>query len=757
MWKKHENRRDLFCSILQRYWTRFIWNWDVLLHGNPTVDLYNSVKLAGGGELGFGVGEEEWGSGEREVLEGFIGRTEGLLDLIVGRYGDAPSPDGGRRTRAPHLSKDSPPWLAKGESSRAEDGVIFCGVGSISKTSLTSISQWMESIYMHGDATYGVGENPSARPRHRRKRRKVDRESSQGEEVVPPIMRSPPAKRLDLRRSGIERNASPRGIPPPLVSVVERSLDDAVAKAAAKTSAPTGIGHRRITSDASQKTSQQDSMFSTQKMMKYLSLGYGSSWTLNRNGFEANDSPDVEDDTDHPSDKVEAQVAGLSTGAQLHEFDPTPDVTDEETEPFVQRLEESIGKFLIGLSGDLENTEFEDESNDERTEGDVPRTGTTIREAPNRILLRTLTVEMSSSRLTERASAKQVPSPPSRSTLDENSSVGKTSRAGSVDGARPIIAHERVQIAVYVHQPFIFVFLFELHTSNLTIPSFYRAIHHTLGPLQKSLLRSTDIERWRERMRDSLGVETNTSSAKNHDQPSLPDSKDVADLHDLLYDPMKGTIRTSIPNIPLPGSIAAKGLHRSNQTVHPITVSGSWYTLGIPIGPSSEDTMNSSSAATLVKTDWTRIEALNVHTHILNTWDATRDKRGGFTDARPSDRESKRTIKTGRNWWIVWMKIGPDDRAMGDSSINRPKEAILVRRAPQEHSSTGREKSQSRSDTRSASSTGKWLLREQPRTRAVSGSASTAPTASTAGAKAVTEGVGFDAKKWVESLLRLTV
>ena len=50
-----------FCSILDKYWLRFASNWDVLLHASPAVDIYNGIKLAGAGELGVGVGEEEWG------------------------------------------------------------------------------------------------------------------------------------------------------------------------------------------------------------------------------------------------------------------------------------------------------------------------------------------------------------------------------------------------------------------------------------------------------------------------------------------------------------------------------------------------------------------------------------------------------------------------------------------------------------------------------------------------------------------------
>jgi hypothetical protein len=63
---------DKFSAILDRFWTRFCRNWDVLLHGNPAVDIFGGLKLAAGGELGYGVGEEDWGSGDREVLEDLV-------------------------------------------------------------------------------------------------------------------------------------------------------------------------------------------------------------------------------------------------------------------------------------------------------------------------------------------------------------------------------------------------------------------------------------------------------------------------------------------------------------------------------------------------------------------------------------------------------------------------------------------------------------------------------------------------------------
>ena len=762
LWKKHEKKRDLFYTILHRYWTRFIWNWDVLLHGNPSAELYDAVKLAGGGELGVGVGEEEWGSGEREVLEDFAARTDGLVDLIVGRYGDASPATKGKDKKYAHMGKPSSAWLGNGESARAEDGIIFSGVGGISKPSLTTLSHWMNTIYVHGDGAYGVGENPSSHPRHHRKRRKVDKEILQGVRARRSAgtahhrVRSPATNGPDLRRRAIANTTTSPGIPAPLVTAVERSLDKAIAKADSKTTAGHDDSDLTASDGKGEETAERDTVFSTGKMMKYLSLGYGSSWTLNPNGFNAESSSKASDDTNAEGDKDKTHTTESLPGAQLEELDPTPEVSDEDERPFVQRLEESIGKFLIGLSGDLENTEFEDESNDERPDNAALDSAAMPREVPKRIFLRTLVTEMSTSRFSGKPSLEQFSSQASGSVAGNESSKGKTSAGASVDGSQPVVTHEKVRVAVYVHQPFIFVFLFQPHTSNLTIPSFYRAIHHTLGPLQKSLLNSTDPERWRERMRGAMGLSSDPSIEDGGSQILTPESTDITEIYDLLYDPAKSTVRTSIPNIPLPGSLAAEGLHRSQQGVRPITVSGSWYTLGIPIGSSPiENSTNLSSATTLIKSHWTRIEALNVHTHILGMWSATRDKQTGLTQARPNSEESERTVKTSRSWWIVWMNLPSPKQITCSSSTNCTREAILVRRSPQERTVSSRDISGLRSEARSGSSAGKWLLRDQPRNREASGS--TISSLGAANAKGVTEGVGVDAKKWVEALLRLTV
>lgn len=681
------------------------------------MEIYNGIKLSGGGELGVGVGEEEWGSGEREVLEGFVTRTEGLVDLVVGRYGDEPvatSKEDNTNTRT--NTHGPPPWLGNGESIRASDGVIFSGTGAVSRRSLITVSQWMETIFKEGSGAYGIGDNPNARPRHRRKRRRVVNESSSKKPTSSredSQMRSAHGHGTDLRRRAMKNNATTPGIPAPLVGAVEQSLNDAVSKSQQRQESPNPKKEKIEEALDGGQTHAQPSLFGTDKMMKYLSLGYGSSWTLNPRGFSSENTDEQTPNAETISDNTQTNSINgqakqdkdeaMGREAHLDHVDPTPEVSDDER-TFVQRLEQSIGKFIIGLSGDLENADFDSDADEDENEM------SNVSQKEQRIYLRTLMVEMTRHRLGDRASLDRSSSRASRDSAGSMRSTNdpKTSASASVDGAQPNISHEKLQVAIYVHQPFVFVFLFELHTPSLTIPSFYRNIHHQLGPLQTPLLRSTDPARVAGRMAGLMGNEHSTTVAQGGVESN--------NIYDVIYDPVKMTVRTTVPNIPIPGSLAAEGLASRSSTV---TVSGSWYTLGIPIGNS----IPSASQATpekLVQSDWTRVDAINAHTQILNTWSATRNTS-----------ELERTVKTGRGWWVLWIKVPSNNNTQF-------KEAFIVRKA------VGIAR-----DARGGGS-GRWLLKEQSR----DGTGNDASNSATS-AKGMSEGVGLDARKWVEGLMHL--
>ncbi|EEA27824.1 hypothetical protein TMatcc_003882 [Talaromyces marneffei ATCC 18224] len=616
--------RDSFCKLLSRFWNRFVRHWLVLLNGNPGVDLFNGVKLAVGGELGIGVGEEEWGSGEREVLEDYVSRTNGLVDLVVSRFGDAPSqPPPSPAKGTPGKEQAEPGiWLGSDQAPRPSDGVIFSGVGAISRRSLASISHWMEWIYRYGEAAYGVDENPSS-GRSRRQRR------ARQKAVSASPSRPSGLKKIDPKPEPQSGRTSP-GIPPPLVVGTP----------------PT------VQSSSTSDQTIEESGISAETVMKYLTLGYGSAWKIP--GISVN-----------ASDEATVPANGTENGVQ----DVTPKKNDGDA---------AQGKFIIGLIDDLEE-EFSDEDNPDESVFFLPQNQ---EDKNRRTLLRTLQVEV-----TESASYNN----------------GEDTFTDQV--------HKKLQVLVYVRQPFMFTFLFDLRTPSLTLPSFYRSIHHQLGPLQRPLLSSTSPLNVARRiyLSDSdAGEKKRSSSVINNP------------IYDLVYDPGNLTVRSSIPNIPEPGS---HGHTHSYER----------------------------------QTQWSRLEALHVHSQFLNTYIETR--------TRPLEME--RTCKTSRGWWLIWVRIRDDEQPQppqpssqqheNPPTISASKEAFLIRKASDAlASSTGGSGVLGGARHAREGSSGIRFLRD------LSGASSTTAAGaagntndSTSAPGRLTEGLGFDAHKYIESLLSL--
>ncbi len=235
-------QRVKFVSILTRYWDQFLSTWNVLLHGNPACSVFGGVKVAACGELGMGVGEEERGSGERDALEDLIGRTEGLVDLVVGKYGDHDSiGDGG--------SQDAEQWIGTGNEPGAEDGAIFLGVGALSRHSLRAITYWMEDMYSWAESAYGVQDSPSSTRSHPKKKRSAARRAASSQAASPGtgIGTLPEV----LQDSGASGSVSGKPPKPDVGGEQEGGMD---------------------------------------KIFNYLKLGYGTSWSLT--GSPSAESPD---------------------------------------------------------------------------------------------------------------------------------------------------------------------------------------------------------------------------------------------------------------------------------------------------------------------------------------------------------------------------------------------------------------------------------------------------------------------------------
>ncbi|KAL8908608.1 MAG: hypothetical protein Q9207_000696 [Kuettlingeria erythrocarpa] len=594
--------RSKFCAILKRFWDDFVWNWNVLLHGNPAVDIFNGVKLAAGGELGIGVGEEEWGSGEREVLEGFIERTDGLVDLLVSRFGEMTS------TTDAALSDDD--WH-QGCDPRPSDGVIFSGIGAIGRPSIKRIANWVVSLFKHGQDAYGVRESPVAVNRRRKK--------SESLEVRAGISQAATKREQRPLTTASSRTTTAHscdfGIPAPIVGAPTQAH---LQRPRNSRESPDHTVAQTVHTQAA--ATYGDYAFGSDRLMKYVTFGlYGS-----KSGTPSTDI------SKGPSGAVgtgREKGKGGNRAVRVKEHSSNPSST----------LDVSPGYFMVGLQGDLDDEDALDFAAERE---DTKRTDSTS----SRILVRTLV-------------------------------VGRT-RKGATKAVHPLptdtgpgleILHDRLRVIVYVKRPFIFTFLFELHTDSLAIPSFYRSLHHQLGPLQQPLLNSTSPVKVSERLSEASAPR------------SIVTTRSSQPINDLVYDPCNLTVHTTIPNIPEPGS--------------------------------------SASAPTVGQASWTRVEALSVHSQIMNTYTSTR-RRGS---------EFERTCKTNRGWWVVWMRV-PHVAASQQLKQMVYREAFLIRKA---------------SDY-------------VPAAKVLGGSWGKAAGASSGWAPGkLAEGIGIDARQYIEGLVSL--
>lgn len=305
-----------------------------------------------------GVGEEEWGSSERDVLEDFARRTEGLVDVIVSRFGDASPLQQAKSSTDPntlHVS-EAETWIGSGKAVQATDGVVFSGTGSLSRKSLRDVSHWVESIYCRGDHAYGVRDNPTAdRRKRRRKPLKPETEVS--------LSKAADAALQDRSRlATAERDLDPPlGIPPPIVKAAESSLKKASA-------AVENNGAQDESSAKGGSKAMLASLGDTETWVKYMTLGYGTAWGGKKAVGESQPAPEQPAPKRTPSPEA------------MRYIEPAPDVDVAEEKRTLQIQQENDGYFLIGLKGDMADKEVDDE-NDEGNWN-------------NRIQLRTIHVEI---------------------------------------------------------------------------------------------------------------------------------------------------------------------------------------------------------------------------------------------------------------------------------------------------------------------------------------------------------------------------
>ncbi|KAH6968408.1 hypothetical protein HG530_007472 [Fusarium avenaceum] len=291
------NRRTKFITILSRYWDLHLSTWNVMMHGNPARDIFGGIPIASCGELGVGVGEEDRGSGERAVLEGLVGRIEGLVDLVVSKFGDydpeSPPPN--------DTYGDPEQWLGTGREPSPDDGAIFLGTGALSRKSLRDVTHWMEDLYTWGDHAYGIIESPTSVRRGKR-RRAADRAQQATQDQTQTAATSEPVK----------------------PTAEEQSTDNP-------------------NKDTPQVQATEDGRLD--KMVSYLKLGYGTYWSLSSSGAGA-DAGTGDSSTDKPqnTDQGHGSTQDISKLARPSLAERTPSY-------------EAAGHYLIGLKGEI-NAEY---------------------------------------------------------------------------------------------------------------------------------------------------------------------------------------------------------------------------------------------------------------------------------------------------------------------------------------------------------------------------------------------------------------
>lgn len=556
-------KRPKFMSILGRFWDSFAISWNVLMHGNPASSLYGGIKLAACGELGVGVGEEDRGSGEREVLEGFVGRIEGLVDVIVSKFGDGES-DVGDKEENNRPAQPSQPWLGSGNEPAAEDGAVFLGTGALSRKSLRDVSHWVEDLYQWGENAYGVIDNPSSTRRSRKPRfdHSIRGKKSLGDKRNSTEERgliASPTKSVESQTSPIEETMTT--LPPP--SIVSRHTAGSKGYHFRGPSLKRAPGSSTSTDGEPQST----------KLMQYLKLGYGTHWSLAGTSAKSELDQKVTDPPNKPSSENNQETSAPETAAVG---------LDGSSRDRKSSHDDSQSHYMIGLLGDL------DEEDSKIYPEDILKENGQQQNA--RLLLRTLTVELE--REEDARAEADISIDLSTNEKDSHSILTSSEHTGTSHASfdsQDRNKTKKLRVVVYACRPFIMVFLFELRTDTLALTSHYRSLHHQLQPLLKPLVSSTSFRALRPEL--SQG-----------DDKSTP-------IYDLIWDPKLLTISSTIPNIPDPYA-----------------------------QPVSMESLT-----------WTRIEALNTHMQVVNTYIAISTDKS----------EQERTCKTNRGWWVVWTRV-PD-------------------------------------------------------------------------------------------------
>ncbi|KAK6517327.1 hypothetical protein TWF281_003984 [Arthrobotrys megalospora] len=420
--------RDILVQRLEKFYTRWAWRWEVMLNGNPAVDVWNGIKI------GRGVGEEE-----KEVLGGFADRnrteidgSERMIDLVVSRFGKLPGDE-----KDPKKSKPGFSTRGTGKLPSPDDGCIYRGLGNLTKESVRDLAEWMARWYQYGDSSFDYQTvRPSRKKARRGKSKAPAADPPQKASLIPEVITTvtaaatPEAQTSEASTSAAAETSAPIEdvseqetiLPPPLFPADAQqdpqeatSTPDSGSKD--RKSKDKGKTKGKPSNDASGSTSGQppESKGNNNLMLNVLTLGtYAAYSAWNRNREEEQSKADT------PEANAEPNPAEVS------------------------------GRFIIGYTGALDEEEEDPAVNDPKVD-QKDFISTTIWVART-----------------------------------------KDSTPNTQDGADKSPVLEECRLVAYAAYPFIFAMLFRSTNESLTKPSFYKLLHQQLGPLKGPLISSSE-------------------------------------------------------------------------------------------------------------------------------------------------------------------------------------------------------------------------------------------------------------------------
>ncbi|KAF3923452.1 hypothetical protein ABW21_db0207512 [Orbilia brochopaga] len=426
--------RDVLLQRLEKFYTRWAWRWEVMLNGNPALDIWNGIKM------GRGVGDEE-----KEVLGDFVDRnrkeedgSERLIDVVVSRFGKLPGTESGDKKGKPGFSS-----RGTGRLPGPDDGCIYRGVGNLAKESVRDISEWMARWYQYGDSSFDYQTIRPSRRKHRRRQSRIS--SSQSSQPKLPVARIPTAEpSTPESAAGPSESSTPAGtetttpetaespgeldtrIPPPLVLEPgwqpQKPQTRIASKSADRSKTPNPSPEAREPNVPPPEQPSDSKGNNNKLMLNVLTLGtYAAYSAWNR----------TREDQEQPKNTVSEA--------------PAPEPNPVETP----------GRFIIGYTGSLD-----DNQDDEQAVGDTQIN-------PKEFLSTTIWIERRSH--------------PADDIIQE-----------AEENADKLPVLEECRLVAYAAYPFIFAMLFHSTNESLQKPSFYKLLHQQLGPLKGPLIASSE-------------------------------------------------------------------------------------------------------------------------------------------------------------------------------------------------------------------------------------------------------------------------